>query len=75
MRRTSRIRRSAVSRSRFDETHSHEKGRFIAVGPIRRGIVLVVWTEREEGITRIISARSATKRERTAYRSFMDQQR
>jgi len=31
--------------------------RFISIGPIRRGIVLVVWTERDEDTIRLISAR------------------
>jgi putative transcriptional regulator len=31
----------------------------IAIGPITRGLVLVVWTERDEDILRIISARWA----------------
>ncbi|MFT7676381.1 MAG: uncharacterized DUF497 family protein [Planctomycetota bacterium] len=58
----------------FDEAHSDEEERFIAIGPIRRGLVLVVWTEREEGMARIISARWATRREHTAFRSAMDDQ-
>lgn len=59
----------------FDEAHSDEEERFIAIGPIRRGLVLVVWTEREEDTTRIIGARWATKREHAGYRSFLEQQR
>jgi uncharacterized DUF497 family protein len=31
----------------FDEDHSDEEDRFIAIGPIQRGLVLVVWTERD----------------------------
>ena len=57
----------------FDETHSDDEERFIAIGPIRRGLVLVVWTERDEDTTRIISARWATKREHAAYWSFVEQ--
>ncbi len=30
----------------FDEAHSDLEDRFIAIGPIRRGLVLIVWTER-----------------------------
>ena len=41
----------------FDDAHSETEDRFIAIGPIRRGIVLVVWTERDEAEIRIISAR------------------
>jgi uncharacterized protein len=51
----------------FDVEHSEAEDRFIAIGPIRRGLVLVVWTEREEDTIRIISARWATKRERLLY--------
>ncbi len=59
----------------FDEVHSDAEDRFIAIGPIRLGVVLVVWTAPEEDTTRIISARWATKREQAHYQSFMEQQR
>jgi uncharacterized DUF497 family protein len=58
----------------FDEAHSHDEDRFIAIGPIARGVVLVVWTERGEDIVRIISARWATTRERHWYERYMEQQ-
>ena len=54
-----------------DETHSDFEDRFISIGPIRRGLVLVVWTERDESVVRIISARWATRREQTLYRSHI----
>ena len=57
----------------FDEQHSELEDRFISIGPIARGIVLVVWTERDEKTTRIISARFATKREIGLYRKYMGQ--
>ena len=47
----------------FDADHSVEEDRFIAIGPIRRGLILIVWTERDEETIRLISARWATKRE------------
>ena len=48
----------------FDDAHSDEEDRFIAIGPVERGLVLVVYTERDEEETvRLISARWATKRE------------
>jgi putative transcriptional regulator len=34
----------------FDADHSDVEDRFIAIGPIKRGLVLVVWTERDEDI-------------------------
>ncbi len=59
----------------FDSEHSDFKYRFIAIGPIRRGLIVVVYTEREEDITRIIGARFANKNEQLLYRSHMDQYR
>lgn len=57
----------------FDDAHSTTEDRFIAIGPIRRGVVLVVWTERADDVIRIISARFATPRERELFRSYMDE--
>lgn len=51
----------------LDEEHSTTEDRFIAIGPVRRGLVLVIWTERDDDTTRIISARWATKREHLLY--------
>jgi uncharacterized protein len=51
----------------FDEAHSEEEERFIAVGPVQRGIVVVVWVERVEDVLRIISARFATPKERQLF--------
>ena len=56
----------------FDDAHSLVEDRFIAIGPIRRGLVLVIWTERDEETIRIISARWATKNEQTLYRSYLE---
>lgn len=56
----------------FDETHSDSEDRFIAIGPIARGLILVVWTEREDETIRIISARWAHAREQALYRAYMD---
>jgi uncharacterized DUF497 family protein len=53
----------------FDESHSYDEDRFIAIGPISRGLVLVVYTEQEDDIIRIISARFATTREAEMYRT------
>jgi len=57
----------------FDEAHSEIEDRFIAIGPITRGLVLVVWTERDEDAIRIISARWATPRERHLYQDYLEQ--
>ena len=52
----------------FDEEHSQDEDRFLAIGPIRRGLVLVVLTEQAEDTIRIISARWGTTTERELYR-------
>ncbi len=55
----------------FDDEHSSDEDRFISIGPIRRGLVLVVWTERLDDEIRIISARWATAREASMYRAHV----
>ena len=57
----------------FDLEHSEFEDRFIAIGPIDRGLVVVVYTEREEDLIRIIGARLANQREQALYRSYMEQ--
>ncbi len=57
----------------FDEDHSETEDRFIAIGPISRGLVVVVYTEPEEGRVRIIGARLASRREQDLYRAYMDE--
>lgn len=59
----------------FDEAHSDLEDRFIAIGPIRRGLVLIAWTEREEEAIRIISARWGNRRERSLYEINMERLR
>lgn len=57
----------------FDEAHSESEDRFVAIGPIRSGFVLVVWTEIDDETFRIISARWANAREQALYHSYMDE--
>ena len=59
----------------FDDAHSDDEERFITMGPIRAGLVLVVWTERTNEIVRVISARWATPRERRMYIKHMERTR
>jgi uncharacterized DUF497 family protein len=59
----------------FDAGHSEFEDRFIDIGPIDRGLVVVVYTEREEDHIRIIGARLANKREQGLYRLQMDRYR
>ncbi|MBK6688336.1 MAG: BrnT family toxin [Deltaproteobacteria bacterium] len=55
----------------FDQEHSDDEDRFVCIGPIERGIVLVVKTEPAEDSIRIVSARFATKRESSMYTDFL----
>jgi uncharacterized DUF497 family protein len=59
----------------FDESHSDSEDRFIAIGPVARGLILVSWTERDDDVLRIISVRWAKPRERALYQSSMDENR
>jgi len=54
----------------YDDANSQQEDRYVAIGPLRRGIILVVYTERSENTMRILSARSATKRETELYRQY-----
>lgn len=55
----------------YDEAHSVEEDRFIAVGPVRQGVIVVVFTERQEDVIRILSARMATAKERDRYEAYL----
>jgi uncharacterized DUF497 family protein len=59
----------------FDEAHSEDEDRFISIGPIARGVILVMWTERDERTVRIVSARFAMKREVALFRAHMERMR
>ena len=50
---------------RYDATHSIDEDRWITIGRVRQ-ILFVVYTERGD-ITRLISARKATREERAEY--------
>lgn len=56
----------------FDAEHSEAEDRFIAIGPIGSRLIVVVFTEPEDGLVRIIGARLGTRRERAWYRSHME---
>ena len=59
----------------FDDQHSEGEDRFIAIGPIERGLVLAVWTERDDDSIRIISARWATSHEQNLYFDYLREER
>ncbi|MEE4271879.1 MAG: BrnT family toxin, partial [Thermoanaerobaculales bacterium] len=55
----------------YDAEHSYDEDRFIGIGPIQPGLVLVVYTERTEETIRIISARGATESEARLFRHYI----
>ena len=54
----------------YDDLHSEDEDRFIAIGPIIKGLVVVVYVEREFDTIRIISARKATRAETHLFNEF-----
>ena len=54
----------------FDESHSNDEDRFIAIGSIFKGLIVVVYVEKTFDFIRIISARKATKREAGLFANF-----
>lgn len=56
----------------FDDMHSDFEERFITIGRIPGGLVLVIWTELSEEAIRIISARRASKREARRYHAQIE---
>ena len=57
----------------FDVEHSLDEERFVCIGPIARGIVLVVIVDVDTDLIRIISARRATRRESLMHEQFLEE--
>ena len=57
----------------YDVEHSEFEDRFVAIGPIARGVVVVVYTEPEEDVVRILGARVATRQELKLYETYLSQ--
>ncbi len=56
----------------FDEDHSDTEERFVAVGPVEHGVITTVYTERDDDVVRIISARTATPAEIRMYQQYVE---
>jgi uncharacterized DUF497 family protein len=54
----------------YDAEHSLDEDRFIAVGPSRLGVLVVVYTDVRDDLVRIVSARKATRRETQLYEAY-----
>lgn len=55
----------------WDEAHSVGEDRFVAIGPVGNRILVVVFTEPQEEVVRLLSARRATSREIALYMAAM----
>ena len=53
----------------YDEGHSEREDRFIAIGPIKRGVIVVAYTEPDDDVLRLLSARLATRSERQRFKA------
>lgn len=52
----------------YDFEHSITEDRIISIGPIHRGVIIVISVDRDDGdILRLISARFATQKEQKRY--------
>lgn len=56
--------------SKIDKRYYNEE-KWIALGMTNRCVVLVVYVEKDEETTRVISIRKATKRERKTYGKYL----
>ncbi len=57
----------------FDEEHSESEDRFISIGQVTRGLIVVVWTAADDDTLRIISARWANKPEQALYHRYLEE--
>lgn len=55
----------------YDEDHSQDEDRFIAIGPVAGRVILVVYAERPYEAIRVISARPASRQEIQLYQARM----
>jgi len=58
----------------IDDRIDYGETRWISIGMLGPGVAVVVWTERDGDIIRIISARKANKDERRRYETFLANQ-
>lgn len=56
---------------KYDEAHSGEEDRFSAIGVAARGLVHVTFTQPDDDVIRLVSARRATRSERRRYEAFL----
>jgi hypothetical protein len=55
----------------LDERTDYGEDRWIGIGFLRNGVAVVVWTERQGDVIRIISARRANRYERQRFEEYL----
>ncbi|HEY9835116.1 MAG TPA: BrnT family toxin [Stenomitos sp.] len=55
----------------LDERTDYGEDRWIGIGFLRNGVAVVVWTERQDDVIRIISARKANRYERQRFEQYL----
>ncbi|MEH1892983.1 MAG: BrnT family toxin [Nostoc sp.] len=55
----------------LDERFDYGEDRWIGIGFLGNGVAVVVWTERQNNIVRIISARRANRNERQRLEQYL----
>ncbi len=55
----------------LDDRIDYGEDRWIGIGFLRTGVAVVVWTERQDDVIRIISARRANRYERKRFEQYL----
>ncbi len=55
----------------LDERFDYGEDRWFGIGFLNNGVAVVVWTERQGNIIRIISARTANRYERQRFQEYL----
>ena len=55
----------------LDDRIDYGEDRWIRIGFLRNGVAVVVWTERQDNLIRIISARRANRYERKRFEQYL----
>ncbi|HEY2762146.1 MAG TPA: BrnT family toxin [Pirellulales bacterium] len=56
---------------RLDDRKEYGEERWVGIGYLSVTVAVVVWVERRDDVTRIISARKANRKERERYERFL----
>ncbi|WP_299489540.1 BrnT family toxin [Acaryochloris sp. IP29b_bin.137] len=55
----------------LDDRIDYGEERWVGIGFLRNGVAVVVWTERQDDVIRIISARKANRYERKRFKQYL----